>query len=401
MVRIILIISVLCSVSLVNPGLFSQGFYYNFSSCNLEDSNDTFADIDAINDTTCVCGVVDDGLFLDGINDSFFLPPVAKELFENDFTLGFYFSPEKDTDNQPIFAVQDSCDRDSLLTFRYLPGINKVELSISEKLGTSWSPRGSLDENACWHRIVLTKEGSVYSYYVDNQFVEQFDNIVTSPLIPEARIYIGSSPCVNIDDELYRGRFDELFMDTRAWSFSEIRDTDFFPDRIITNDTTIFKGNSVDILAGNICSASFFWSPLENIVDADTNMPTVTPEETTTYFLSTSGVSCTTIDSIKVNVIDEDLLNCEDLLLPNVFTPNGDQVNDQFGISNPFLIEDIDRFDIFDRYGSLVFQGVNKNSTWDGTYQGTPLMLGTYMYRVEYTCQDESFVKQGSLSLMR
>ncbi len=378
-----------------------QGFYYNFDNCNLMDSNNQSNDLTSVNDTICACGVVDQSLFLDGFTDTFFMPDMNKSFFQQDYTFGFYFSPDITTGNQALFAIQDSCNRDSILTIRYLASVNELELNVAEKLGKAWSTRGELKENACWHRVVLTKEGNIYNFYLDGEFIEQFDFFNAYPFSENARIYIGSSPCVAVNDIQFGGKIDEVFLDDRAWSFGEIKASDFLPDQIISPDTTIFMGDFVDIIAGNVCANSFFWSPLDNITDEDTTMPSVSPEESTTYYFETTQANCATLDSIRINVIDESLINCEELLLPNVFTPNNDNVNDVFKISNAFIIDELLSFEIFDRYGGIVFKGDLKTSAWDGKYKDEDLMLGMYLYRIEYICNGEEIATQGSFSLMR
>ncbi len=381
--------------------ILAQGFYYNFDNCDLVDSNVQAGDLTSVNDTICDCGVVDQSLVLDGFTDTFFMPKMNKEFFEQDFTFSFYFSPDISSGNQALFAIQDSCNRDSIFSIRYLASVNQLEVNVAENLGKNWSSRGDLKEDACWHRVVLTKEGNIYNFYLDNEFVEQFDFFNPFPFPDISRVYIGSSPCVANNDIQFAGKIDEIFLDDRAWTFNEIKASDFYPDQIISQDTTIFLGNSVEIMTGSNCATSFFWSPLEDIEDEDTTMPTVSPEETTFYFFETTQANCSTIDSIRINVVDESLLDCSDLLLPNVFTPNSDNVNDIFEISNPFIIDELLSFEIFDRYGAIVFKGEFKSSGWDGKYKDEDLMLGMYLYRIEYICQGEEIAKQGSFSLMR
>jgi len=62
--------------------------------------------------------------------------------------------------------------------------------------------------------------------------------------------------------------------------------------------------------------------------------------------------------------------NCPEYTLPNVFTPNGDGLNDYF---HPFpysFVKDID-IEIFDRWGIKMFSSTNPDINWDGTNQST------------------------------
>ncbi len=73
--------------------------------------------------------------------------------------------------------------------------------------------------------------------------------------------------------------------------------------------------------------------------------------------------------------------NCPDYELPNVFTPNGDGVNDQF-IPFPYrYIKDVD-IKIYDRWGTLVFQTTDPDIHWDGRDMTTNKLCtdGVYYY---------------------
>jgi len=65
------------------------------------------------------------------------------------------------------------------------------------------------------------------------------------------------------------------------------------------------------------------------------------------------------------------------ILLPNVFTPNFDSINDVF---KPILDEIVEMdFSIFNRYGNLVFETTRVNGFWDGrTTSGEPCKDGVY-----------------------
>lgn len=66
----------------------------------------------------------------------------------------------------------------------------------------------------------------------------------------------------------------------------------------------------------------------------------------------------------------------EELLIPNVFTPNNDGVNDFLVIQSPFEIE----LSIVDRNGTKVFKDSNYQSDWDGGI----FAAGVYYYQVRF-----------------
>ena len=74
--------------------------------------------------------------------------------------------------------------------------------------------------------------------------------------------------------------------------------------------------------------------------------------------------------------------NCEYYRLPNVFTPNGDGINDLF---HPYPYQFVDRIDmtITNRWGKVVYKTEDPDINWDGIDQssGTKLPDGVYFYR--------------------
>jgi len=67
--------------------------------------------------------------------------------------------------------------------------------------------------------------------------------------------------------------------------------------------------------------------------------------------------------------------------IPNAFSPNGDGNNDTFGVINSD--ETILKFDIFDRWGELVFSAVDPKLIWDGRYKGRLVDPGVFVMYAE------------------
>lgn len=67
--------------------------------------------------------------------------------------------------------------------------------------------------------------------------------------------------------------------------------------------------------------------------------------------------------------------------IPNVFSPNGDNVNDVF-IPNMDECTELVTFMIFDRWGEKVFE-TNKYEGWNGVYKGKPAPMAVYVYYLE------------------
>lgn len=66
---------------------------------------------------------------------------------------------------------------------------------------------------------------------------------------------------------------------------------------------------------------------------------------------------------------------------PNAFTPNGDGINDVFHpIGNVIDLESYD-FNIYDRWGQVIFRSNDPYEGWDGTSGGKELPNGVYVFR--------------------
>ena len=98
------------------------------------------------------------------------------------------------------------------------------------------------------------------------------------------------------------------------------------------------------------------------------------------------------------------LVSCPDELLwvPSAFSPNEDGRNDQL-IVNSGALNEIKSFQIFDRWGALVFQTDDMRLGWDGRMKGEQMPIGVYIYFVEATCpvNNVPILIKGDVTLVR
>lgn len=110
-------------------------------------------------------------------------------------------------------------------------------------------------------------------------------------------------------------------------------------------------------------------------------------------------IGCTGKDSIYVDVH----LCCE-IYLPDAFSPNGDGRNDKFRVISGGT-HTVKSFVVLNRYGQVVFETKDQNEGWDGRFNGVAQDLGTYMYYIKYTCNDDNahqvIEKKGAVTLIR
>ncbi|MBQ6276490.1 MAG: HYR domain-containing protein, partial [Bacteroidales bacterium] len=76
--------------------------------------------------------------------------------------------------------------------------------------------------------------------------------------------------------------------------------------------------------------------------------------------------------------------------IPNVFTPNGDGVNDTWIIENIEMFPDATVY-VFNRWGQMLYKGTGKDEPWDGSYRGHYVPAGTYLYIVDLYQKTEAY----------
>ena len=89
---------------------------------------------------------------------------------------------------------------------------------------------------------------------------------------------------------------------------------------------------------------------------------------------------------------------------PNVFTPNGDGVNESFNVSVVGQKEDEFELLIFDRWGNRLFYTQNPSDGWDGKYpNGKEVPQDIYMYKANMGKEgtEEKTIRKGRVSIVK
>lgn len=104
---------------------------------------------------------------------------------------------------------------------------------------------------------------------------------------------------------------------------------------------------------------------------------------------------------IGFDTVHVDVLACEQkIAIPNAFSPNGDGINDKFIPYSDHVY--FYKFQIFNRWGQLIFETSKPMEAWDGNFNGKAAPQGVYSWRVEYKdYYNEKYVKYGMLVLLR
>jgi len=97
---------------------------------------------------------------------------------------------------------------------------------------------------------------------------------------------------------------------------------------------------------------------------------------------------------------DTIVLNASFILVPNVFTPNGDGVNDEFRVAYRSICE----FHcwIYNRWQHLVYKWDDPTKGWDGTLAGKKEPDSAYIYIIQATgCDGKKYKLKGTVNLLR
>jgi gliding motility-associated-like protein len=210
-----------------------------------------------------------------------------------------------------------------------------------------------------WHTIKMVVEvfqKSKISSVVNNQVVDKLTESECTEEEYTGTIYIKPAPTTQVPRNLYIC-FEEF--EKKAFGPSPKGGNSFVYTWMTSLGTTLSRD-----------SAYIFDIPATYLLDVENNF------------------GCLTKDTVTVKE------GCEPaLFLPDVFTPNEDNLNNDFAII-PAYITDFD-FKVFNRWGELVFNSKNPEIKWDGKFKGKIYGNQLYPYTINY--RSKYFPERGQL----
>jgi gliding motility-associated-like protein len=151
-------------------------------------------------------------------------------------------------------------------------------------------------------------------------------------------------------------------------------------------DITILLGEDVRLEAqvnlNPAAIASFSWTPTEGLSCTDCYDPLIVqPLDNLSYaftVIDTNG--CSGSDFIHIYVDKR-----PPVFIPNIFSPNGDGINDRFMIFAGDAVKRIKQLKIFDRWGNMVFKiddflPNDPQFGWDGRFNGQMMNNAVFVY---------------------
>ncbi len=167
---------------------------------------------------------------------------------------------------------------------------------------------------------------------------------------------------------------------------------------ILAGDEVQLTSSTVPMVAGS----SYSWTPSESLSCSDCPNPVAIPSETTTYQVTVvTPAGCSASATITITVSEGDVY------VPNAFTPDGDEFNNEF---KPVFPKDFNPYEyemlIFNRWGEIIFESHDKEVGWDGTYlaSGELCKEGIYTWKIQAkksAHQTETLVRMGHVNLLK
>lgn len=164
---------------------------------------------------------------------------------------------------------------------------------------------------------------------------------------------------------------------------------------ITSGKSEIKEGESVTLTANaGSTDYSYSWTSSEISAELSTENPVVfSPVQDITYYVTATQDGCEAVAEKFIRVRSK-------IVIPNGFSPNGDDKNENWIIKN---IEDYEGaiVRVFNRWGNLVYQSEpGYKIPWNGlTEKGNPMPVATYYYIVELNVDDEEYA--GSVTIVR
>jgi gliding motility-associated-like protein len=227
--------------------------------------------------------------------------------------------------------------------------------------------------------------------------------------VPPFMYSINGSPFQSepVFTELFAGDYVLTIMDSEG-CMAEVEGFVDQPPPLIVDageDQIIELGFSTDIRATvSEFPVSYQWTPSDFLVcDTCAFTGVIQPTGNITYTITaTNEDGCMATDSVTIFVIKN-----RPIYIPNVFSPNGDGLNDGFTVFGGPAVAEIRNLKIFDRWGELIFDQDNlpinsEAEGWDGKFKGEPMTSAVFVYLAEVQFIDgEVVLFDGDVTLLR
>ena len=151
---------------------------------------------------------------------------------------------------------------------------------------------------------------------------------------------------------------------------------------------------------------NYYWDIGGQIIEGEANpsVNIISEDERIEVYLSVTDDNDCLIE--RRQIIDRPNLDGQTPRFPNVFSPNGDNVNPTFNpVYDPTTLDNkiiIATFRVYNRWGELLYDNENPSQGWNGVYKGEIVPADVYAYYIELAIEGcDSIVKKGNVTVIK
>ena len=187
---------------------------------------------------------------------------------------------------------------------------------------------------------------------------------------------------LSLNNNSFEGSTTEFFIPVGAFTVKSSRTTTSSKTPLVTN----LYGAGYDNPFFYINDNTLFWNSADPAPGKET-------------FLILAQVKDRKGNTVeKFFEIKRSRLEFSSLVVNNSFSPNGDGVNDSWGVPGIRFFEGA-RISVYDNVGSRLFYTESPDQGWDGTFNGKQLPVGTYFWTIEI--RETGEMRRGTLNVIR
>ncbi|MCB0518130.1 MAG: LamG domain-containing protein [Lewinellaceae bacterium] len=199
--------------------------HYTFNHCDARDDTGNGSDGALYGEPGCACGVEDDAIWLDGVDDFIEFPGRVNRCFNTtDFTVSFYFKPAKySVFQQSLLAKRAECDTYNMLDLQLDLTRREVNTAVYESPEVYFKDISPELPATDWMHYALVRRGTHAYTYINGQPRREGRRCSGVDIDNEAVLSFANSPCTSSGRSVrFKGALDELRVYDRALSDTEI-----------------------------------------------------------------------------------------------------------------------------------------------------------------------------------
>lgn len=228
--------------------------------------------------------------------------------------------------------------------------------------------------------------------------------VITNPSVDTTVVEICQGDSYSFDNQVYNasGVYTNTYVNADGCDSIRVLQLTVNPLPVLEITTADIQnkvcfGDVTELEASGASVYEWTLNQSDKTIPGNPYKPRFTEAENFIQVKGTDNNNCSNTTSITIQAQD----CCDVILVPNAFSPNGDGLNDKFGVQMRSTPQSF-KLTIFNRWGQLIFESGNINQEWDGTFKGQMVDPGNYFYMLQFECiNDKVYTKKGDITLIR